>query len=77
MNSRVIKAHSLGRVVKTHSLDEIIADAQFLVSMLKDYRSIVESGNCNVCAWKKRCDFVPEPGQLVRYNCPFYEGVDD
>ena len=67
----------MGEVWKARNLNEIIADYQFLVSMLKDYRRIVESGNCNICAWKKRCDFVPEPGQLVRYNCPYYEGVNN
>ena len=63
----------MGEVWKARNLNEIIADYQFLVSILKDYRRIVESGNCNICAWKKQCDLVPEPGQPVRYNCPYYE----
>lgn len=67
----------MGEVWKARNLNEIIADYQFLVSILKDYKKIFESGNCNICAWKKRCDFVPEPGQLVCYNCPFYEGVNN
>ena len=58
-------------------LDNIISDLKYLLDTLIVYRSIVESGDCNVCKAKKDCKYVPRLGQQVRYNCPFYEEMND
>ena len=54
-------------------LDNAISDVGYLFDCLRAYRNIVKSGNCNDCRLQKTCDNCPKPGQLVRYNCPFYE----
>ena len=52
-------------------LDEAIASVAYILDCLMAYRNIVESGDCNICK-NKDCQWKPKPGQLVRYNCPFY-----
>ncbi len=32
---------------------------------------------CNNCDSRARCQFAPQWGQPVRWNCPFYVGEDD
>lgn len=54
-------------------LDEVICDLNYILETLRLYRDITKSGDCNVCSKKLNCEYVPEPGQLVRYNCPFFE----
>lgn len=54
-------------------LDDVIASSAYILDVLKIYRDIVNSGNCNDCNKKKACEYAPKPGQLVRFNCPFYE----
>lgn len=54
-------------------LDDTISDAAYILDTLRAYRNIVESGDCNRCKVKMTCKYAPKPGQLVRYNCPFYE----
>lgn len=54
-------------------LDTIISDVTYILDSLMLLRNIEESGDCNICARKKECEYVPKVGQLVRYNCPFYE----
>lgn len=56
-------------------LDKSIADVAYILDTLMTYRNIVESGCCNDCRIAKpySCKHLPKPGQLVRYNCPFYE----
>ena len=53
-------------------LDETIADVAYILDSLTAYRRIVQAGCCNSCM-RKDCEYLPDPGQLVRYNCPFYE----
>lgn len=36
-------------------------------------QNILDSGDCNVCSKRKDCEYKPGLGELVRYNCPFYE----
>ena len=57
-------------------LDKAIADVAYILDVLMAYRNIVQTGNCNECKWKKTCAIKPELGQVVRYNCSFYEGED-
>lgn len=54
-------------------LDTAISNAAHILDALMAYRNIVDSGDCNRCGKKKTCEYVPNLGQLVRYNCPFYE----
>lgn len=58
-------------------LDDSIKDIGYIYDCLMVYRLIQESGCCNDCAKKKNCEYVTEPGKLVRYNCPFYEGKEE
>jgi len=54
-------------------LDEAIALTAYISDALMAYRNIVETGrDCNQCGAKKTGEYVPKPGQLVRYNCPLY-----
>lgn len=53
-------------------LDETISTVAHILDTLIVYRSIVNSGCCNDCENVNACKYTPKPGQLVRYNCPFY-----
>lgn len=57
-------------------LDNAIADTAYIFDCLRALRSIYETGDCNNCR-TKRCIYKPKPGQMVRYNCPFYEKDSD
>ena len=63
-----------GRVMSR--LDDTIGDIAYILDTLMAYRNIVDSGDCNRCVKKEACEFVPKPGQLVRYNCPFYKRAE-
>jgi len=54
-------------------LDEAIDDVGYILDVLTTFRRIVQSGRCNDCEKCRTCEYAPDPGQLVRYNCPFYE----
>lgn len=54
-------------------LNNAIANTAYILDCLRNLRSIYETGDCNNCAVEVVCDFKPRPGQMVRYNCPFYE----
>ena len=54
-------------------LDDSIMNVGYIYDCLMDYRLILKSGCCNDCSKKKNCEYAPKPGQLVRYNCVFYE----
>lgn len=53
-------------------LDKTISDVAYILDSLIALRNIQNTGNCNVCK-NKDCKFEPKPGQMVRYNCPFYK----
>ena len=55
-------------------LDEIIVNTATTLDCLRLLRDIEKSGNCNSCSVKNHCRFLPEYGERVRYNCPFYNG---
>lgn len=40
--------------------------------VIRTYKEITETGDCNVCKSRKDCPYIPGPGYMVRYNCPFY-----
>lgn len=55
-------------------LDDTIADVSYILDCLRALKVIQETGDCNNC--EKRimgCGYVPKPGRLARYNCPFYQ----
>ena len=45
-----------------------------LAEWLKALKEIWDSGDCNDCR-NGQCEWKPELGQLVRYNCPHYVGI--
>ena len=53
-------------------LNEAIANTAYILDCLRTLRSIYETGDCNDCEDKAICKLKPLPGQMVRYNCPFY-----
>ena len=53
-------------------LDEAIASAAYILDSLKTLRNIYETGSCNECSCSKLCQVCPKPGQMGRYNCPFF-----
>lgn len=58
-------------------LDDAISNVAYILDTLMAYRNIVDSGDCNRCGKQKTCEYAPKPGQLVRYNCPFYKRAED
>lgn len=54
-------------------LDDAIANVAYILDALMAYRNMVESGDCNNCKVQSKCEVKPKLGQLVRYNCPFYQ----
>ena len=54
-------------------LDEAIFDVAYILDSLTAYRRVAQSGCCNDCEKRRTCEYAPDPGQLIRYNCPFYE----
>ncbi len=56
------------------TLDEMITQKAQELDWLRAYRDIVRCGDCNIFR-NKECIWKPNPGQMVRYNCPHYEGI--
>ena len=56
--------------------EKILSDLMYILECLMLYKKIVESGDCNICGKEPTCRYKPRIGQMVRYNCPFYEGVN-
>ncbi len=54
-------------------LDNLISDIGYLYDCLRALRNIWELNDCNKCGKKRECEYVPKPGQIVRYNCPLFE----
>ena len=46
------------------------------ITIMNHYEAIVSLPNCNDCAKTKSCEYRPEWGAFVRYNCPLYEAID-
>ena len=53
-------------------LDEAISNTPYILDSLMALRNIQESGSCNDCGIAWACQMKPQPGQMVRYNCPFW-----
>ena len=52
-------------------LDNVISDIAYILDSLRVLRDIGNSGDCNTCR-NRNCGYIPEVGEMVRYNCPFY-----
>jgi len=60
--------------VNLESYLECAAQHRELAEWLKLLKEIQESGDCNICKVERHCRYVPEIGDKVRYNCPFFNG---
>ena len=58
-------------------LNGATSNVAYMLDALMAFRNIVDSGDCNRCEKKKTCEYAPKPGELVRYNCPFYEQEEE
>lgn len=59
-------------------LDDAIANVAYILDTLIAYRNIVQTGNCNDCGKRTDCEYLPQVGEQVRMNCPFYmKGVTE
>ena len=56
------------------NLDKAIRNTAYILDNLELLRHIQKTGDCNTCKAQKSCKYAPEVGQMVRYNCPFYNG---
>jgi hypothetical protein len=56
------------------NFDNAIKDVAYILDSLMALRNIHQTGSCNECGAVKTCEYAPKPGQMVRYNCPFYVG---
>lgn len=63
---RAIMSGNIGNTTESES-------EWYLYDCLSALKNIQDSGDCNVCASKKDCQYAPTVGQMVRYNCPFYK----
>jgi len=71
-----IRSDSVNRKTFTMflSFDDMISDGYYVIDSLTCLKNIMDSGDCNICLRKNACDFVPTPGEPVRYNCFAYLG---
>ena len=59
-------------------LDEVIGNMGYILDCLRALRNIQQTGSCNDCrGMKEKCGYRPKPGQMVRYNCPFYQKEEE
>lgn len=57
-------------------LDESIANVANILDALMAYREIARSGDCNNCS-RRKCQYKPDVGKLVRYNCPYWKAIGE
>lgn len=53
-------------------LNNTISDMAYILDSLTNLKQIYQTGCCNNCT-NRGCGYLPKPGQMVRYNCPFYK----
>lgn len=58
-------------------LDKVISEYEYILDALKALREIQNSSNCVTCSKLKSCEYKPQCGKLMRFNCPLYEGKDE
>lgn len=54
-------------------LDDAISNVAYILDTLIVYRNIAQTGDCNNCKKRKDCEYLPQVGEQVRINCPFYK----
>lgn len=54
-------------------LDDAISDVAYILDTLIAYRNIIQTNNCIDCDKRKGCEYLPQVGEQVRINCPFYK----
>ena len=52
-------------------LNDLIGIYASTLDHLMLLRNILETGDCNTCK-NEECQWKPQAGQMVRYNCPHY-----
>ena len=57
-------------------LNKAISDVAYILDSLILLRQIQQTGDCNICK-NRDCGYMPEGGQMVRYNCPFYKAESE
>lgn len=57
-------------------LDDAISLVATILDHLVLLREIENKGDCNDCK-RMACSLKPRPGQMVRYNCPYYKEDND
>ena len=63
--------------IKGTRLDQEIERQAYILDCLRTLMDIYKTGDCNICASKKKCEYVPKAGQMVRFNCPFYKAESE
>jgi len=61
---------------RTHGNLQGCFDFRLLAEWLKALKEIYDCGDCNDCR-NRQCEWKPKLGQLVRFNCPHYVGVEN
>ena len=56
-----------------NKLDDTISQVAYILDCLRTLREIQKFGSCNDCKHNMECQYTPNFGDWVRYNCPFYE----
>ena len=54
-------------------MEQMISDIYYIANNLKLLNDIKKEGNCSNCSSKFNCKYNPPQGEMMRYNCPFYE----
>jgi hypothetical protein len=56
-----------------NKLDTTISNVAYILDSLVALRQIQSKGDCNTCEGGEHgCLYMPNLGEVVRYNCPFY-----
>lgn len=48
-----------------------------LIDIINFYHFMSKTSSCNDCDRVRYCEYAPDPGKQVRYNCMFWEGRNE
>ena len=54
-------------------MEVIASNLRYVADALNVLDSILNLPDCNTCAKYGECEYMPEWGAMVRFNCPLYE----
>lgn len=57
--------------------DEIIRAVARILDALQFTARMEETDNCNTCGKKYTCEYAPEPGDRVTWNCPLWTDQEE